>query len=156
MKLTFNQVMHLLVFLVGAGCLAAGVWMIQSGIKADGKIEIHLKELLGGSIESGSAGLLFSFFGFILVMFPLVLYREKKAAAPAPTKPASNKYKVLVTIVLILWAIVITCIVFGNLNTDKAAADGYAIMVLFFFAIAFIFSIGTLYSWLEYHDRSNS
>jgi hypothetical protein len=104
--------------------------------------------LLGGSIESGSAGLLFAFFGFWLVVLPLILHRERKPEAQTQ-KPASKKYKVLTTIVLILWGVVIFFALADHFTTDKDSDLAYGGAALFFFAISSVFSFVTLMSWLE-------
>ena len=67
MKLTFDQLMRLLLLLSGIMFFGVGVWMIQAGIKAEGSIDIR-SEVLSGSLKTGSAGLFITFFAFFMIL----------------------------------------------------------------------------------------
>src|SRR4051812_31825430 len=88
MKLTFDQLMRLLLLASGVVFFGVGVWMIKSGIKAEGAIDIRM-EVLAGSLKSGSAGLFIMFFSFFMivasVMFPKGLLPERAIAKKAAT-----------------------------------------------------------------------
>lgn len=66
-----SEIRKLIAQIAGFGFGAAGVWLLISGVRATGSLNIT-SSALSGKIESGSAGLFLIFLGFFLILFPAI------------------------------------------------------------------------------------
>lgn len=145
--------MQLLVFITGVFMIFSGAWMITKGIKAQGEIDIHLKEIAGGSIKTGSAGLLMAFLGFWLIVVSFIFHhKEHKDEEPKKGKRKSKGFVLLIA-ALVLWAVTIIC---GTISHFAAAdsSNGWGLLCAFFFFFAFGLSVASLAEWDIEHNNS--
>jgi hypothetical protein len=144
MKPTFEQMMRLLLLLSGIAFFGVGVWMIRSGIKAEGSIDIR-SEMLSGSIKTGSAGLFLTFFSFFMIVAS-VLFSKRPSVARA--KSDKSPLRVLLRILFTLYALTVASYLFA-----RSRPDGSNELVLFGFVTAgllvlsLIFSVYTMAAW---------
>jgi hypothetical protein len=100
--------MRLLLLLSGIAFFGVGVWMIKSGISAEGSIDIR-SELLSGSLKTGSVGLFITFFSFFMILFSVIFSKSPAVSQPKPEESSAlkSKWRVIRIILFSLYALTI-------------------------------------------------
>lgn len=147
MKLTFNELMRLLLMISGIAFFGVGVWMIKDGVAAEGTIDIR-SAFLTGSLKTGSAGLFVAFFAFFMILTSVMFSHRTSIPVPVPGKIFKSRMRVFVPVMLILWTIAVAMYLI-----ERITAGGEQILfgwlTAFFGVSAFIFSIGTFAEYME-------
>ncbi|MBT8763096.1 hypothetical protein KFV02_04035 [Desulfohalobiaceae bacterium Ax17] len=82
-KWEIGHIFRLIVLIAGLAFFCTGIWMINSGIKAEGSVDIK-SAIVSGTVKSGNAGLFIVVLAFLLMVFSLPGLRRSK---PDETKP---------------------------------------------------------------------
>jgi|WetSurMetagenome_2_1015567.scaffolds.fasta_scaffold677284_2 hypothetical protein len=147
MKLTFDQVMRLLLLLSGVVFFAVGVWMIQAGIKAEGSIDIRT-EVLSGSLKTGSAGLFITFFSFFMILASVLFSRPTIFSRPKPKESTVSPIRVLLWILFSLYALTIAAY-FLMRSTTEGEQIFFGFVFAGFLVTSIAFSFFTFFAWAE-------
>jgi hypothetical protein len=147
MKLTFNELMRLLLLVSGIVFFGVGVWMIKDGVAAEGSIDIR-SAFLTGSLKTGSAGLFVAFFAFFMILTSVMFSHRTSIPAPVPGQIFKSRMRVFVPVILILWAIAVVMYLIER-NTAGSEQILFGWLTAFFGVSAFIFSIGTFVEYME-------
>ena len=146
MKLSFDQMMRLLVCVGGLVFFGVGIWMIKSGISAQGVVDIKFREIISGHLETGSAGLFITFSSFLMIVLSFLLGKTSIASKPRDSQTTPSKVPVMVTLAVILWT-VSTIFYLVSRSTKDGESDWFFYLCLFFFLYADIFTIKTYRVW---------
>jgi hypothetical protein len=122
MKPTFDQVLRLIVCVAGIVFFGVGIWMVKTGISANGVIDIK-SEVLSGHLETGSAGLFFAFFSFFMIVLPFVVGRHQarlQHTIGQPKRPKHKKTNRSISSAAILLSLVFSYSAMGQTNSPYA------------------------------------
>jgi hypothetical protein len=147
MKLTFDQIMRLLLLLSGVVFFGVGVWMIQAGIKAEGSIDIR-SEVLSGSLKTGSAGLFVTFFAFFMILASVLFSKSPVLSRPKPETSAVSPIRILLRILFTLYALTVAAYLLAR-SADKGEQLVFGFAFVGFTVASFCFSIFTFLAWAE-------
>jgi len=157
MKLSFDQVMRLLVCVVGIVFFGIGIWMIKSGISAQGVIDIQMRQIMTGHLETGSAGLFITFFSFWMIMLSFLIGRRAADAKPKTTQSLPSRMPVMLTITVIVWALTACFFLSAYYSSSQNASVGFGFLTVLFFFISVGISIGTFDTWdKEIEEKRNA
>jgi hypothetical protein len=79
-----------LIALVGAfGLFATGVWLLVSGIAADGTLDLK-SSIISGTLKTASAGLYVCFFALVVITFVLATLASSKPTSVQPSAPKTR------------------------------------------------------------------
>ena len=85
-----------LVALVGGFCFfGLGVWLLVTGISADGIVDLK-SSIISGTLKTGSAGLFVCFFSLVVIAFVLTSLVASKSRSQLPqSAPATRSRRML-------------------------------------------------------------
>jgi uncharacterized membrane protein len=147
MKLTFDQWMRLLLLVSGIAFFGVGVWMVKTGIKAEGSIDIR-STLLSGSLKTGSAGLFITFMSFFMILASVLFSKWPARPRDRSSEASASGMRTILRILFTLYALTIIAYLLA-----RSASGGEQIFFGFVTAaliiLSVIFSFLTFFGWLE-------
>lgn len=152
MKLTFNELMRLLLLASRIIFFGIGVWMIKDGVAAEGSIDIRAT-FLTGSLKTGSAGLFIAFFAFFMILTAVVFSHRSAVPQSETRKPFKSRMLVLVTVMLILWGVTVAIYLIAR-QTIGGEQTLFGVLTAIFGLSSFVFSIFTFGEYLEEIDAA--
>ena len=98
--------MRLILLVSGIIFFGVGVWMIKSGISAEGSIDIR-SEVLSGSLKTGSAGLFITFFSFFMIMASVLFSKWPVLSRNKSDQSQPSAMPVMLGILFSLYAVTV-------------------------------------------------
>lgn len=144
--------MRLLVCATGIAAFGVGIWMIKSGISAEGVIDIHFREVLSGSLKTGSAGLFITFLAFWMILLSFLLGRRPVELKPKVHPSLPSRMPVMVTVLCIVWAVTIA-LYFVARNTSGGESVLFGFLTAGFFIGSLGCSFQTAEWWSQEHEE---
>lgn len=147
MKLTFDQLMRLLLLVSGIAFFGIGVWMVKTGIKAEGSIDIR-STLLSGSLKTGSAGLFITFMSFFMILASVLFSKWPSRSRDRSSETSPSTTRTILRILFSLYALTIIAYLLAR-STTEGEQIFFGFVTAAFIILSVILSFLTFFGWLE-------
>ena len=142
--------MRLLLLSSGIVFFGIAVWLIKSGINAEGTIDVR-SAILSGSVKTGSAGVLIAFLSFFMILAS-VLFSKWPSMLRRDTAKGASPLRIMVCILFSIYALTVGAYLLARSTTgDEKLFFGF--LTAAFIILSVLFSLLTFFGWLAEEEE---